>query len=131
MSLEIKTVEPNKNFMAIIKGSAISIGLTLASLLIFAYILTYTNVSENTTFPVIIIITAISILIGSSLCNMKLRKNGLLNGGAVGAIYIAFLYLLSSLFTLDFSLGIDSLVIVITGVLAGMLGGIIGVNMRR
>ena len=131
MNLEINKAEPNKNFIAILKGSAISIGITLVTLLIFSYILTYTNVSEDATFPVIIIITAISILIGSSLCNMKLRKNGLFNGGAVGAIYIAFIYLVSSLFTLNFSLGLDSLVIIITGVLAGMLGGIVGVNIKR
>ncbi|MCL2860647.1 MAG: TIGR04086 family membrane protein [Oscillospiraceae bacterium] len=131
MSLEINSSEPNRNFMTILKGSAISIGLTLIALLVFSYILTYTNVSEDTTFPVIVIITAVSILIGSSLCNIKLRKNGFLNGGAVGAIYIAFIYLLSSIFTMDFSIGMDSLVIIITGVLAGMLGGIIGVNIRK
>jgi len=131
MSLEINSVEPNRNFIAILKGSAISIGLTLIALLIFSYILTYTNVSEDTTFPVVVVITAISILIGSSLCNLRIKKNGLLNGGAVGAIYIAFIYLLSSIFTRNFSVGLDSLVIIVIGILAGMFGGIIGVNLRK
>ena len=131
MNLEVSSVEPGKNFMTILKGSMISIGLTVIALLVFSYILTYTNVSEDTTFPVIVIITAVSILIGSSLCNIKLKKNGFLNGGAVGAVYIVVIYLLSSIFTRDFSIGLDSLVIIITGVLAGMLGGIIGVNLRR
>lgn len=50
----------------IAKGVFISITSTVILLIIFALILTYTNVNENVINPVIIIITAISILLGSS-----------------------------------------------------------------
>ena len=55
----------------IFKGVGISIILTLILLLIFSIVLAYTNVSESTIIPVIIIITAISILFGSSISTVK------------------------------------------------------------
>lgn len=45
------------------KGILISLVLTLIALCIFSIILTYTNISENTMTPVIIVTTSISILI--------------------------------------------------------------------
>ena len=50
----------------IAKGVGIALLASLILLLVFAIVLTYTNVSENIINPVIIVITAISILIGSS-----------------------------------------------------------------
>ncbi len=49
------------------KGIGISMLFTVICLLIFSILLTYTNISENTITPVIIVVTAISILIGSSI----------------------------------------------------------------
>ena len=71
----------NKNLINIIRGSAISIILTLVLLFIFSLILTYTNIQESMMAPVVIIITAISILVGSSISSLKIRKKGIINGG--------------------------------------------------
>ena len=49
------------------KGIGISMLFTVSCLLIFSILLTYTNISESTIKPVIIVVTAISILIGSSI----------------------------------------------------------------
>ena len=83
----------NSSIINILKGVMISIILTLVLLLIFSIILTYTNVKENTMSPVIIVITALSIIIGSSIANMKISKNGILNGAVIGIIYLAIIYL--------------------------------------
>lgn len=90
------TTESKNNIIPIIKGIAISYFITLLLLFLFSMLLTYTNINENTTAPVILIITAISILVGSSIGSSKIRKNGLINGGAVGFLYILFLYIISS-----------------------------------
>ena len=58
-----KNKETIKN---IFKGIGISIIFTIICLLIFSLILAYTNIREETIRPVIIIVTGISILIGSS-----------------------------------------------------------------
>lgn len=60
-----------ENTKNIFKGVGISLALTMILLLIFSAILTYTNVSENTITPVIIVVTAISILFRKFTCKYK------------------------------------------------------------
>jgi len=119
-----------ENGVRIIKGSITSIVVTLIFLLIFAFLLTYTNIQESLINPVIIVVTAISILLGSSISTMKIKKNGFLNGACVGIIYILTIYLISSLTGTGFSLEINSIIMIISSIIAGMIGGIIGVNLK-
>ena len=120
----------SNNIIRILKGSLISFLTTLILLIIFSAVLTYTNVSESVTPTVIIIVTALSILIGSQISTSKIKKNGIINGASVGAIYILFLYLISSLVTKNFSLNNYSIIMMVTSLLIGGLGGIIGVNRK-
>lgn len=117
-----------KNIVKIIKGSIISIILTIIMLLIFSIILAYTNVSESAATPVVFCITIISILAGSIISVRRAKKNGLVNGAIVGGIYILTIYILSSIFTTTFGLNMYAIIMIILSVLAGILGGIIGVN---
>lgn len=126
-NLQIKENSVLKN---IIKGVGISLITTVLLLLIFSIILTYTNIEENVINPVIMIITAISILIGSSIGNIKIKKNGLINGGLIGGIYILIIYLVSSILNWKFSLNLQSIIMIITAFIFGILGGIIGVNRK-
>ncbi len=118
----------NKNYINILKGLGIALIITFIFLLILAIVLTYTNASEDIINPTIITITAISILIGSSISNMKIKKNGLINGGIVGGLYIILIYLFSSILNESFTLTIQSIVMIVIGIAFGVLGGIIGVN---
>lgn len=117
-----------KNFLRIAKGVVISIFATLILLFIFSLILTFTSVSETTIKPIIIIISIISLLIGSSISTLKINKKGIVNGGIVGISYILIIYILSSIVSNEFNLNLDSLIMIILSVIAGMTGGIIGVN---
>ncbi len=114
----------------ILKGVGISFICTLILLLIFAAILTYTSVNENTMNPVIIVITAISILIGSSIGSVKIKKNGIFNGGIIGGIYMLIIYLTSSILNQDYGLSFYSVIFILVGVIFGIIGGIIGVNKK-
>ena len=120
----------SKKFLNIIKGVIISIIFTLIFLFLFSIILTYTNISESFISPVIIIITAISIFIGSSIVNIKMKKNGMLNGALVGGIYLLIIYLLSGVINQKLALNTSSIIIIVSGMICGMFGGIIGVNKR-
>ena len=122
--------ENGNNIKKVIKGSAFSIIITLIGLLIYSIILSYTSVSESTIQTIVIIITAISVLIGSTISTSNIKKNGIINGMFVGVIYIAIIYLLSSIVTGNFLLNITSIIMIITSVLTGALGGIIGVNKK-
>lgn len=94
---ENRSIGLNKNVTRVIKGSIFSIVISIILLLIYATVLTYTNVSENTMTVVLIAISGISILIGSSISGFKIKKQGMLNGALVGLIYMIFIYLLSSI----------------------------------
>ena len=122
--------ENGNNIKKVIKGSAFSIIITLIGLLVYSIILSYTSVSESTIPTIVVIITAISILIGSTISTPNIKKNGIINGMFVGLIYIAIIYLLSSIVTGNFLLNITSIIMIITSVLTGALGGIIGVNKK-
>ena len=104
---------------------------TFVLLFICAIILTYTNISESIIPTVIIVITIISILLGSSISTIKIKKNGIVNGGIIGLTYILMLYFISSIVHTGFSLNIYSIVMIILSILAGMVGGIVGVNRTK
>ena len=122
-------IELKQNIFRIGKGSIVAIILTMILLFLFSIILTYTTIQETCITPVIIIITAVSILVGSSLSTLKIKKNGLINGAIVGIIYILSIYLISSITGADFSLNMNSVIMIISSIIAGMFGGIIGVNL--
>ena len=121
-------VEENKTVIQILKGIGISLITTLVFLVIFALILTYTQVEEKTINPVIIVITALSILIGSSIVNIKIKKNGLINGEIIGGAYMLIIYLISTILNWKFGLNAQSIIMIVVGVIFGILGGILGVN---
>ena len=118
-----------QNIKRIMKGCIISIIITLVFLLIFSVILTYTSVSENIQKPVIIVISTISVLIGASISSLKLKKRGIINGGIIGFLYIISIYFLSSITLTGFNLNIYSIIMILFNIFAGMIGGIIGVNL--
>ena len=122
--------ENNRPIISIIKGTVISFLTTIIALTIFAVLLTYTELPENTIKPVIITVTGISILIGSSIGTRKLRKNGLITGGIIGALYILIIYVISSSVSANFALSLDSGIMMAVGIIGGVLGGIIGVNTK-
>ena len=126
--MEVHQNIENNFFINIFKGVGIAFIITIVLLLIFSAILTFTNINENVINPVIITATGISILVGSSIGNNKIKKNGLLNGALVGAIYILIIYIISSLLNWRFGLNLQSLIMIVVGMIFGMLGGIIGVN---
>ncbi len=128
--MENLQINENKTIKNIIKGTGIALITTVILLLIFSIILTYTNIDEKVINPVIMIVTAISILLGSSLGNIKIKKNGLINGGIIGAIYIITIYLISSILNWKFSLNIQSIFMILIAIVFGILGGILGVNRK-
>ena len=118
-------------FLNILKGVGISVVFTIICLFIFSCLLVFTDLSESLMQPVIIIVTGVSILIGSSIGNRKVKKNGIINGAIVGLIYILCIYLISSVIGGgDFALNMQAIIMMAVGIVCGIIGGIIGVNVR-
>ena len=127
---DITKEKSNSNLIKIIKGSAIAIVLSLIFLTIYAAILSFTSVSETTMVPVVLVLTGISILIGSSMSSISIKRQGIINGGLVGLIYVLFLYVVSRIAGIGFGLNMNAIIMLIVGIITGMIGGVIGVNMK-
>ncbi len=127
---ETRNISKSSNVVKIFKGIVISCIITFVLLFIYAIVLTYTNIDESTIGPVIIAITGVSILAGSSMTTSSIKKNGILNGGIIGLVYILLIYLSSSILSKGFSLNIYSIIMIMVGIIAGMIGGIVGVNFK-
>ena len=128
--LRIGNEEKNFDLKNIIRAGGIAIVITLALLFIFSILLTYTKISENTIPTVVIIISGLSILIATSIETKRLKKNGIITGGLIGLIYIFLIYLLSSIITKNFGLNTSSIIMCMTSIILGCLGGIIGINQK-
>lgn len=127
-NVSINKINLNNNIVKVIKGSIIAFLISIMLLFIFASLLVYTNIQENTIKPVVIIISIISILVGSSLSSIKIKRKGIVNGALVGTIYIMVIYILSSICFVGFELNLESIIMIISSIISGMIGGVIGVN---
>jgi len=107
------------NVRRIIKGSLISIVITIVLLIIYSAVLTYTNISESTIPMVTITITGVSILIGSQIAASHIKKNGLVAGMAIGGIYMLTIYLLSSIISGNFGMSFFSILMIIVAIVTG------------
>ena len=110
-------LKENSNIVTLLKGSIIAIIIT-------------TSVSEEVSTPVIMAIMGISILIGSIISSRKVSKNGMINGGLVGIIYILSIFLLSSICGSGFGMNMYTILTMVIAVVAGIIGGIIGINIK-
>ena len=112
-NVSINKINLNNNIVKVIKGSIIAFLISIMLLFIFASLLVYTNIQENTIKPVVIIISIISILVGSSLSSIKIKRKGIVNGALVGTIYIMVIYILSSICFVGFELNLESIIMII------------------
>lgn len=125
----MERAESSNFFVNIFRGVGIALIFTISALSIFACLLVFTNLSENLMQPVVIVVTGISILMGSCIANRKMSRNGIVNGILIGVIYILAIYIISSIVNDgNFSLNLGSIIMIATGVIGGAIGGIIGVN---
>ena len=124
-------INKNSNLYIVAKGFVISLMLSIICILLYAILLVKSSIGENTIKPVIITITGISILIGSSISCLKIKKNGIINGIFIGGLYFIVLYILSSIAFCGFRFNLSSIIMIIIGMILGGVGGIIGVNIRK
>jgi putative membrane protein (TIGR04086 family) len=125
-----KQLYEHVNLLRIIKGLIISYLVTLPCFLVFALILSWTDVPEKYTYFVVLITTIISMMVASAYSTRNVKNKGWMNGCVVGILYVSILYLVSSIVFMNFSVDFQVLLSVIIGAIVGCLGGIFGINMR-
>ena len=120
-----------KNGIAILKGEIIAFIINILGLIILSLLMTYSTISDTKIPTLVIAVNTLAILIGSSIATIKLEKKGIINGLIIGSLYIAIYLLISLIFAGSVSFSIKTILIITLGIIAGGIGGIIGVNLNR
>lgn len=134
--MEYKTVSKNTFFLTcpiatILKNILISYGISLVLFLIFAFIITYTDVSYSIITPLSVTITLISIMIASFISGQKSTEKGWLTGCITGFLYMLILYIIGCIIFKNAGINGNGIIMIIVGIFAGALGSIIGINNKK
>ncbi len=135
MKAKVRSVDSskpkNKLLLSVLKGSLVSLCFSLVGILIFAFILKFTNISDSVINPVNQVIKAASVLLGVFIGLKKEKEMGLVSGLLIGLIYtvVAFLVfsILDGCFVFDRTLLND----ILFGGITGAICGIICVNIKK
>ena len=127
----MEKIKNKSQTLCVFKVLIIAILFTFLALSLFSVLLVFTNLGEETIEPVILVVTAVSILIGSSIALRKAKSKGLLKGGLIGFLYVIVIYIASSLANSNFALNSASVIMIVGGIAGGAIGGIIGINMGK
>jgi len=117
--------------LSILKCVGMAYVITLLIFLILAIFLTYTEFPETMIPAVTVVGTLISIMFAGSSVARRARTKGWLNGAIAGLTYMVILYLISSLTAAGFAIDQYVILMFIAGMVAGALGGIVGINIRK
>jgi len=112
----------------LLKGLLASCIITLLSFMLLSLILTNTDFPHRLISPSVVVTTIISIMTAGSVSTKGIRNKGWLNGSIVGLIYMIVMYLISSLIYNNFAIDRYVITMAVIGVLAGAVGGIVGIN---
>ena len=113
-----------------LKGIVFALLFSLVCFLILSIILSFTNISENIIKPASYIVMIISIVLASGYVAQRVNKKGWIYGGITGLLYILVLTIIGAFTGGGFIL--DQLFVsrILIGIVAGSIGGILGINLR-
>ncbi len=115
----------------LIKGTLIALSFSLIGILIFAFILKFTNISEGVITPINQVIKGVSIFLGVFLALKKQREMGLVSGLLIGLLYTIFAFLVFSILSGHFAFDMTLVHDLIFGTIIGGICGIISVNLKK
>lgn len=102
--------------------------VTAVVFVIYACLLTYTDMTEKYMQTVITLTVAASVVTGGFLSGRAVKKRGIVWGMLSGAVYAAIMIIFGCCAVPDFAFGTKTVLIVLVSVCGGGLGGIVGIN---
>lgn len=114
-----------------LKGTLIALSFSLVGILIFAFILKFTNISESVITPVNQVIKGVSIFLGVFIALKKQKGNGLVSGLLIGLGFTIVAFLVFSALSGHISFDLSLLYDMLFGTIIGGICGIICVNIKK
>lgn len=122
-------MEKSNGYLPAAEGVLRGFIITVVLLLIFAVIMTFTEVSEKTSSTFYLVTTILSIMYGSIYAVRKIKRRGWLVGIIVTILYLLVLYVVSVVSGNASVIGPDRIPRVLLALFVGALSGIIGINL--
>lgn len=110
------------------RGILVAVTLTTISLLIYSLLMNYVDFSLQATKIVYMVISCLSVVLGSMYASRKNGQKGWLCGFGVAIGYMAILLIITSLLNSGSPFNLTSLVQVIIACAVGVLSGMLGIN---
>lgn len=131
--MKVKALKNEKSglFLSLVKGVSIGLCVSLVGILLFAFVLRWTAISDKVISPVNQVIKGVSIFFGVFFGLKKHKKNGLLSGLLIGFLYTISAFLVFSLLDGAFCFDKTLLSDIIFGTIIGAICGIISVNLKK
>lgn len=103
--------------------------LTVILLLIYAVIMTFTEVSDGISSCFYLVTTLVSIMYGSIYSVKKINKRGWLIGITVTLLYMLIIYIVSLISGNSSVIGVNRLLRLLLASTVGALSGMLGINL--
>lgn len=120
----------NNQLKALFGGVCIGYSITVIIFILYAILLTYTNISDKNMDIVVVIATIISVAIAGYDSTKQSESKGLFWGILAGIIYFTILALISVLIYGNFSFNSDKIVTLLVSMASGGMGGVVGINKK-
>ena len=118
-------------WFVILKGTLISLAISLVGILIFAFIIKYIAVPTSAIKPINQVIKGVSLLVGAYISLKKSHKMGLVTGLLIGLFYTILAFLVFSILDGNFEFSKTLVNDLLFGGIIGAICGVIGINLRR
>ncbi|MBE7025903.1 MAG: TIGR04086 family membrane protein [Ruminococcaceae bacterium] len=118
-------------FLSVLKPLFISLAVTFLALCLLAICIAYGPVSEQAADTCIRIATVVCVFLSGFLSARQKSNRGFLWGGMAGLMYAVTAYIIAALVFGSMTPGTGFLRLLLLGLLAGSIGGTVGVNTRR
>ena len=128
---KISIENKGNNFLVVLKGVFWALTVSLLCVLIFAFIIKFTNISESAIMPINQVIKVLSILVGCWVASKKIKSNGWLWGLIIGAIYTLLAFVVFSILDGEFRFTLSLLNDLVFGAVLGLISGIITFALRK
>ena len=124
-------IADHSNSISVAKGVMVAVCISLVLVLLFAFLLKFTNIPESTIKPVNQVIKGLSILMGVFVGLKRKKELGLVSGLLIGLIYTIAAFLVFSCLGGAFSFDLTLLTDLLFGAVMGAICGIICVNLKK
>jgi len=132
MRMKANAKNNNSSFIKnLLLGTMTALCTSLLLVLVFAFLLKFTNIPESTIKPINQIIKGVSVFLGVFIGLKKSKELGLVSGLLIGFIYTLLAFLVFSILSGNFAFDMTFLTDIVFGAIIGAICGIICVNIKK